>query len=98
MAIIVSVPSTLTFILTAAVVYHAWHVPHKIEELVEQTNGLTAKLLGETANAATAKGIQQEKERSIAKGLGDANAAVLLAAAQIAADKILAAAKLAKEG
>jgi hypothetical protein len=96
-AIIASVPSTLTFILTTVVVYHAWHVPHRIEELVEQTNGLTEKLLGETASAATARGVQQEKDRLLERGSVDANAAALLAAAQIAADKILAAAKLAKE-
>ncbi len=95
-AIIAAIPSTLTFILTVAVIFHAWHIPHRLEELVEHTNGLTEKLIGQTAIASRAEGVQAEKSRVVTSA--DTNAAVILAAAQLAADKILAAAKLAKEG
>lgn len=98
-ALIAAVPSTLTFMLTAAVVYHAWRVPHRLEELVDHTNGLTEKLMGQTAIASRAEGIQSEKSRAesiVAADVSTQNAVVILAAAQLAADKILAAAKLAK--
>ncbi len=95
-AIIAAIPSTLSLLLTLIIVLHAWHVPHKLEELVEHTNGLTEKLLGQTALASHAEGMRAEKTRV---GISeDSHAAVILAAAQLAADKILAAAKLAKEG
>ncbi len=92
-ALIAAVPSTLTLLITAAGIYHVWHVPVKLNELVEHTNGLTDKLIEQKAISSHAEGVQSEKNRTL-----DANAAIILAAAQIAADKILAAAKLAKEG
>ncbi len=99
-AIIAAVPSTLSLLLTMAIVLHAWHVPGKLEALVENTNGLTEKLLGQTALASRAEGVHEgaEAEKVRIETAADANASIILAAAQLAADKILAAAKLAKEG
>ncbi len=98
-AIIAAVPSTLSLLLTLIIVLHAWHVPRKLETLVENTNGLTAKLLGQTAVVSHAEGVHEgmEAEKIRIVAATDTNAAVILAAAQLAADKILAAAKLAKE-
>jgi hypothetical protein len=93
-ALIAAVPSTCTFVLTAAVVWKAWHVPTQLGELVIHTNSLTDKLMDQTALAAHAKGMQAEKD--VASAAIDTQAAVILAAAQLAAEKILAAAKLAE--
>ncbi len=97
-AIIAAVPSILSLCLTAAIVFHAWHVPHTLGVLVEHTNGLTEELLHQKGIASRAEGVQAEKSR-VGAGIvanTERDAAVILAAAQLAAEKILAAAELAK--
>jgi hypothetical protein len=94
-AAIAVIPSILTFILTAAIVAHAWHVPRKMEKLIENTNGLTEKLVTQTALASRAEGVEAERGRADADA--KEKAVVILAAAELAADKVLAAAKLAKD-
>ncbi len=53
-AIIGAIPASLTLVLSMAVVFHAWHVPSKLNELVEHTNSLTDKLVEKTDIAGIA--------------------------------------------
>ncbi len=94
-AIIAAVPSTLSCVILLASAYHVWHVPIKLNELVEHTNGLTQKLMEKTDIAGIAAGVQQEKDRK--SDASDQTAIAILAAAQVGADKVLAAAKLAAD-
>ncbi len=95
-AIIAAIPSTFSCVLTAAIIYRAWHVPIKLNELVEHTNSLTDKLVEKTDIAGIATGVAQEKARQQGTD-SDATAIAILAAAQVGADKVLAAAKLAAD-
>ena len=88
-AIIGAIPASLTLVLSMAVVFHAWHVPSKLNELVEHTNSLTDKLVEKTDIAGIATGIAQEKARQQGTD-ADATAIAILAAAQIGSDKVLA--------
>lgn len=58
-ALIGAIPSLLTFAATMVIVRHAWHIPAKLNEIVQNTNGMADQLIAQTASVARVETAQK---------------------------------------
>jgi hypothetical protein len=99
---VVAFCQVFTLLLAIFIAWQANRIHSKTDELVVHTNSLTDKLMAKTDSVARAEGIREGQSnplepRVTQQALADLMAQAVVAAATLAADKVLAEAKIARE-